>query len=521
MPKSYEDIKNEENMKLIRNVIIGSTVLGSIGFLFTRYKTSRSNEWLVKTGLLVENMQIGKKFFQLPFQNLQKIEVTPTNFNLKINSMSREKMEFQFPIVFTLGPKVDNESLTKYATFMLNLEDKESVIRGIIEGEARSLAANLSIEDIFTARNDFKNSIISHVQPQLDQYGIEIYNANIEELKDSDTSNYFKSLSLRIKAEAENKAKVQVAEQNKIGQIGSKEREAETRQRIASVEAETIIVENQRQQDMLKSQAELEKIKAEQDLITKAAQIKALNESEKIKMEMEKEVQALKVQMEVEKARAAELSVVQVNAEKAQKEAEGKANAQRLKADADLYTKTKDAEAVATTLKHKADGDLYTKQKDAEAVATTLKFKADGDLYTKQKEAEAIEVKANADFFATQKEAEGLLVTKLKEAEGMNAIFEAQSQGINKLISSFGGNTQALVTYMMLEKDQFTKLADASAKAIQGLNPKITVWNTGNGNTYDSIHNLGKSIVPMLDTIKEQTGYQLPDWIIKKEEQLK
>jgi flotillin len=75
---------------------------------------------------------------------------------------------------------------------------------------------------------------------------------------------------------------------------------------------------------------------------------------------------------------------------------------------------------------------------------------------------------------------------------------------------------------MMLEKDQFTKLADASAKAIQGLNPKITVWNTGSGNTYDSIQNLSKSLIPMLDTIKDQTGYQLPKWIIKqKEEQLK
>ena len=304
MTDSYLDQQKKEHMKLLRNAAIGASVLGTIGFLFTRYKTSRSNEWLVKTGLLVENMQIGKKFFQLPFQNIQKIEVTPSNYSLHINSMSKEKMEFQFPIVFTLGPKVDNESLTKYATFMLNLEDKESIIRGIIEGEARSTAAGLSIEDIFTARNDFKNSIIDHVQPQLDQYGIAIYNANIEELKDSETSNYFKSLALRIKAEAENKAKVQVAEQNKIGQIGSKEREAETRQRVASVEAETIIIENQKKQEMLKSEAELEKIKAEQDLITKSAQIKALNESEKIKMAMEKEVQALKLQMEVATASA-------------------------------------------------------------------------------------------------------------------------------------------------------------------------------------------------------------------------
>ncbi len=511
----------KEKNDLIKKAIVGTCIIGGTVALFSRYKTSRSNEWLVKTGILVEDLMIGKKFFQLPFQNIQKITVTPKNYNLNINSMSKEKMEFQFPIVFTLGPKLDNEALTKYAKLMLNLDDQETVIRSIIEGSARSLAANLSIEDIFTARTEFKNNIIEHVQPQLDQYGIAIYNANIEELKDSESSNYFKSLSLKIKAEAENKAKVQVAEQNKIGQIGSKEREAETRQRVASVESETIIVENQRKQDMLKSQAELDKIRAEQDLIANIAQIKATNESEKIKMAMEKDVQILKVQMEIEKARAAELSVVQVNAEKTQKEAEGKANAQKLKAEADLYTKTKDAEAVSTTLKYKADGDLYTKQKEADANLFNMKLKADADLYTKQKDAEAIEIKANAEFFATQKEAEGLLITKLKEAEGMNAIFEAQSQGINKLIKSFDGNTQALITYMMLEKDQFTKLAESSAKAVQGLNPKITIWNTNGENTYDGISKLGKSLVPMLDTIKEQTGYQLPDWIIKQEKELR
>ena len=128
---------------------LGVAAVGSAtAFLFTRYKTSKSNEWLVKTGLLVEDMQIGKKFFQLPFQNIQRIVVTPQNYNLNINSMSKEKMEFKFPIVFTLGPKTDTESLTKYSRYMLNLDDKEAVIKGVIEGEARALAAGISIEDI-------------------------------------------------------------------------------------------------------------------------------------------------------------------------------------------------------------------------------------------------------------------------------------------------------------------------------------------------------------------------------------
>jgi len=502
IPGKDSVLSSLERFSFLPHVLAGSAVIGIGAFLALRYKTSLSNEWLVKTGLMINDIEIGKKFFQFPFQNIQKITVTPQTYNLNINSMSKEKMEFKFPIVFTLGPKVDQESLVKYSRFMLNLDDKETVIKGIIEGEARALSAGISIEDIFAGRTEFKNNIVNHIQPQLDQYGIAIYNANIEELKDSDTSNYFKSLALRIKAEAENKAKVQVAEQNKLGQIGAKEREAETRQRVAVVEAETMVIENQRNQEILKSQAELEKTKAEQDLIMKMAQIRSENESEKIKMDLEKEVQAKRMEMEVEKVRAAELSKVRVNAEKAQKEAEGISNAQKIKADADLYTKTRDGEA----LKVKADADLYTKQREADAKLVQLQLTADGDLYTKQKDAEAIKVRAEADYIAKQ-----------KDAEGLNALYEAQSQGINKLVTSFNGDTKSLITYMMLEKDQFNKLAESSAKAIQGLNPKITIWQTGSGNEnpYQNIASLGQSLVPMLETIKNQTGYELPEWMVK------
>lgn len=45
-----------------------------------------------------------------------------------------------------------------------------------------------------------------------------------------------------------------MAEQNKKGNIGAKERESETRQRVATVEAEAALVENSRAQDVLKSQ---------------------------------------------------------------------------------------------------------------------------------------------------------------------------------------------------------------------------------------------------------------------------
>lgn len=463
---SYRSSHNSEsdsdsglNYKSIAGTcLVGGACLVIPLFILSRYKTSRSNEWLVRTGLAIKDIQIGKKFIQWPFQDVVSINIGPQSYKFSLGAMSKEKLEFTFPAVFTIGPKNNIESLGNYSRYLLNQdrEQTENLIRGVIEGETRALASSLLIEDIFAGRNVFKKDVVENVQKQLDQYGLEIYNANIEELKDSETSNYFKSLSQKIKSEAENKAKVDVAEQNKKGEIGFKEREGETRQQVSMVEAETKLIENQRAQEILKSNAELEKIRAEQNLIMAQAQIRADNEALITRMEMEKEVEFKRTQMEIEKQRASELTTTQVKAEMEAKEAEGKSNSQKILAD--------------------------------------------------------------ANFYMTQKEAEGKLYTKLKEAQGMEALYEAQSNGLKKLVDSFGGNPQALISYTMMDKGIYEKIADSNAKAINGLNPKINVWTNDPSKGTEPIKNLVHTVLPILDTIDSQTNYKLPDWIIKQKE---
>ena len=70
----------------------------------------------------------------------------------------------------------------------------------------------------------------------------------------------------------------------------------------------------------------------------------------------------------------------------------------------------------------------------------------------------------------------------------------------------------------MLRDRTYEKLAQANATAIQGLQPKITVWNTGDSAAADSgapIRNLLQSLPPMLQTINEQTGIQPPSWLAR------
>ncbi len=56
----------------------------------------------------------------------------------------------------------------------------------------------------------------------------------------------------------------------------------------------------------------------------------------------------------------------------------------------------------------------------------------------------------------------------------MSAIAGAYSD----LAHAFGGPA-GLIQYLMIEKGVYTQLAKANAEAVRGLNPKMTIWNTG------------------------------------------
>lgn len=470
--RNPSDRTDNEKLSILRRpetvtgTLIGAGLLASVGlFVIARYRTAHANEILVRTGFMVrqtsENMgiDVGKAFVRWPFQHVSAINLEPTSYRIKLQAMSKEKMSFEFPAVFTIGPKPDDNGIRNYAKFMLpkTSDGQHEVVTGVIEGESRGLSATLEIEDIFEGRRRFKDGIVTAVQSQLDGLGLYIHNGNIEELKDSEGSNYFREKAKRIASSAENEAKIAISEQNKLGDIGHKEREADTRKTIAKVEADAKLVENERLQTILQSDAQLAKTRAEQEYLIRQAQIDATSKATILETEKQKEIEAKRLETETEKARAEKLSTVRVTAEIVKREAEGQADAIKILAEANLEKARKDAQA--------------------------------------------------------------LFVLKEREAAGIRAVYEAQGAGLEKLLNTLGNNPQALLAYMMIDRNMYQELAKANADAIKGLNPKITVWTNDGNKAFDAISGLGKSIVPLIDTIHEQTGYKvLPDWLAKKED---
>ncbi len=310
------------------------------------------------------------------------------------------------------------------------------------------------------------------------------YNANVKELQDTAGSEYFKFLSRKAHEGASNQAKVDVANAQMIGDVGEAKKRGETRQEISKIDAQTAVLETQRKKEKAKADAELATTRINLDNGINLAKIEADRNAEAKDAALQKDVEIQRAYMELERRRATDLVHAKIERESAEQ-----------KADAKFYAENKNA-----------DGLLYKQQQDAEARYLATVKGADALVYQQKQEAEA-------SYFRATKEAEASFVAKQKEAEGITEMAKAYEH-----MSSVLGGPQGLLQYMMLQNNTYEKLAKANAQAINGLQPKITVWNTGDnaGSSSDAsapIRNILQSLPPLLSTINEQTGIAPPSWL--------
>jgi flotillin len=226
---------------------------------------------------------------------------------------------------------------------------------------------------------------------------------------------------------AVNQARVEVANARMTGEIGECEKRGLTKQRISQIEAQTAINETMRKKEKAAAEADLAKRQAELEMEIKVAQINAKRTAEAKDAELQKNVEEKRAQTEYARLQATDLAKVRIDREKMEQQAEAK-----------LFAARKNA-----------DGQFYAQQREAEAFQLKRKIEAEAALYAKE-----------------------------KEAEGVHALYQAQYEGFLKLKEAFASD-EMLMKFLMLEKGLFLDMANANANAIQGLNPKINIWNTG------------------------------------------
>lgn len=129
------------------------------------YRVANADEYLVKTGFGVGDIKILRKGFLFFGQRLSRISMIPENYTLNLQAMTIEKLQFTLPASFTIGPKDTPEALQKYCKLLAGHGSKTKehigdLVRGIVEGETRVIAAGMTIEEIFKERTMFKDHVM-------------------------------------------------------------------------------------------------------------------------------------------------------------------------------------------------------------------------------------------------------------------------------------------------------------------------------------------------------------------------
>src|SRR5262245_18138223 len=102
----------------------------------------------------------------------------------------------------------------------------------IIFGQLRQVIASMHIEEINRDRDKFLHNIQTSLEPELKKIGLVLINVNITDI--TDESGYIEAIGRKAASTAVQQARIDVAEQEKKGQIGVAEAEREKAIQVAN-----------------------------------------------------------------------------------------------------------------------------------------------------------------------------------------------------------------------------------------------------------------------------------------------
>jgi flotillin len=135
-------------------------------------------------------------------------------------ALSLNNIRVNVPSTFTVGISTDPVLMNNAAERLLNLHIQQvrEQAQDIILGQLRLVIATLTIEEINKDREKFMKLINENVGQEINKIGLDLINVNIRDI--TDESGYIEAIGKRAAAEAINRAKVEVAQQERDGATG-------------------------------------------------------------------------------------------------------------------------------------------------------------------------------------------------------------------------------------------------------------------------------------------------------------
>lgn len=324
-------------------------------FLATRYVRCPGNQVLVVQGKVGEGKAVkcyhgGATFVWPLIQEASFLDLTPLTINIPLKgALSLQNIRVNVPSTFTIAVDTDPDTMNNAAVRLLQLPSMEieSMANEIIFGQLRLTIASLRIEEINQDRERFLEAIRNNIDPELKKIGLTLINVNITDI--TDESGYIESIGKKAAATAVNQAKIDVAEQEKLGEIGAAEADKERRVQVAAFNAKAVEGENTAKAQVAAYDADLQEQEAQAKQRGDVADQKAITE-----------IEIERAKAEQRRLEAEEIVQKEIDKRKVEIDAAAVAARQRLEAEGEaaaiLSVQTATAEGINKVLTAKADG---------------------------------------------------------------------------------------------------------------------------------------------------------------------
>jgi flotillin len=480
-------------------------VIFFVVFIIKQYKRCPSNRVLVVYGKVGKQKssrcQHGGGTFIIPvIQSYSYLSLEPIVIDIPLEgALSLNNIRVNVPSTFTVGISTDPVLMNNAAERLLNMHIQQvrEQAQDIILGQLRLVIATLTIEEINKDREKFMKLINENVGQEINKIGLDLINVNIRDI--TDESGYIQAIGRRAAAEAVNRAKVEVAQQERDGLTGEA---LANREKEVKVAAETAAgIEGQKQAEQRQRVAvaalEAEAVKGEAE---------SQREREIVIAQRAAETMAAKKAAEQEqRIRVAQAEASAVTGENTSRATMAESNAKLAEIQADATKRSQVALAKAQEL-------VLLAQRDQELARLARDEIAPQEIAKKR-----IEIAAEAEAEKRRREAQGeadaILAKFEAEAKGVQMVLEAKAEGYRKLIEACGQDAAVGPTLLLIEK--LPELVAEQVKAIQNVKiDKITVWDQGTGpngrNATSEFLSGMVNVLPRLHELANQAGIKLP-----------
>lgn len=436
-------------------------IIAVLIFIANQYKRCPSNKIIVvygKTGgtSTAKCVHGGGTFIIPLIQDYAVLSLEPmtTDIDLK-GALSKGNIRVAVPSTFTFGISTKESIMINAAERLLGLTKSDIIVQAsdIILGQLRLSIATLTIEEINQDREKFLEQVNANVNTELNKIGLEIINVNIKDI--TDESGYIDAIGKKAAAEAINKAKVEVAQQVKLGAVG---------EAVANKEKEVQVAEQT-------AATEIGKTDADKEQRIQTASLEALA---------------------VEGENIAKANIADYNATLAVKQA--------------------DALKLGEVARANAERDVLIAQKEREEALLKKE-----ELARQEVEKLKVQVKADAEAERQRRialgEADAIKAKYFAEAEGIKAVLEAKAKGYEELVKISNNKPELATSFLMIEKIE--DIVGKQVEAIKNIKfDKITVWDGGSGSkggstTANFMRDLIKAL-PAMHDLAGQAGIELP-----------